>query len=125
MDAHGIEALLAWAENHPAASIHTRAARVRSGLAELTERRAAEDAQREAEERVAKAKAELEAAQARLREVKTGGRTAPNGKDATLLANVPATTPDAIGRRSKEHLAAIREWARANGHHVADRGTPA
>ncbi|MEU7365516.1 hypothetical protein [Streptomyces hygroscopicus] len=71
-----IESLLPWAENHSAASIRNRAARVRSGLSELTERRATDTAQREAEEGVAKAKAELEAAQAKLREVKTGGRAA-------------------------------------------------
>ncbi|MBI0320386.1 hypothetical protein JBF12_47075, partial [Streptomyces javensis] len=70
----GIEALLTWAENHTAASIRNRAARVRSDLTELTERHATDAAQRDAEERVAKAKAELEAAQAKLREVKTSGR---------------------------------------------------
>ncbi|MGX1127825.1 hypothetical protein RKD49_007943 [Streptomyces glaucescens] len=103
MDADGIEALLAWAENHPAASIRNRAARVRSDLTELTERRTADVAQRAAEERVAKARAELEAAQAQLRQVKSGGRAATR----------------------KEQLAAIRTWARAHGHQVADRGTPA
>jgi hypothetical protein len=69
-DTDGIDALLAWAESHPAASIRNRAARVRSDLTELTERRAADAAQQEAEQRVAKAKAELEAAQAQLRAVK-------------------------------------------------------
>jgi Lsr2. len=29
------------------------------------------------------------------------------------------------GKRSSEELAAIRTWARANGHQVADRGNPA
>jgi hypothetical protein len=121
MDADGIEALLAWAENHIAASIRNRAARVRADLTELTERRAADAAQREAEERVAKAKAELEAAQVQLREVKAGGRTATAVQDATPLAPAPAAT----GKRSKKELAAIRTWARANGHQVADRGNPA
>ncbi|WP_229376976.1 hypothetical protein [Streptomyces spirodelae] len=46
MDADGIEALLAWAEHHPAASIRNRAARVRSDLTELTERRATDAAHR-------------------------------------------------------------------------------
>ncbi|MGV9503608.1 Lsr2 family DNA-binding protein [Streptomyces sp. NPDC003642] len=116
----GIEALLAWAENHPAASIRNRAARVRAGLTELSERRAADIAQQEAEQRVAKAKAELEAAQAQLRKVKGGGRTATAEQDATPLAPAAQT-----GKRSKDERAAIRTWARANGYQVADRGTPA
>ncbi|MFH9090475.1 histone-like nucleoid-structuring protein Lsr2 [Streptomyces sp. NPDC017673] len=124
MDGDGIEALLAWAESHPAAGIRNRAARVRSDLAELTERRATDAAQRQAEERVAKAKAELEAAQAQLRAVKAGGHTAAAAQDATPLAPAPAPA-GRTGKRSKEELAAIRSWARANGHQVADRGTPA
>ncbi|WP_413804216.1 histone-like nucleoid-structuring protein Lsr2 [Streptomyces sp. OE57] len=115
----GIEALLTWAENHTAASIRNRAARVRSDLTELTERHATDAAQRDAEERVAKAKAELEAAQAKLREVKTSGRA------TTPLSPTPASASGPTGRRSKEELAAIRTWARVNGYQVADRGTPA
>ncbi|MET8724091.1 Lsr2 family DNA-binding protein [Streptomyces misionensis] len=117
-DTDGIEALLAWAEHHHAASIRNRAARVRSDLTELTERRTADAAQRAAEERVAKAKAELEAAQAQLRAVKAGGHAATH----LVAAPAPAGQP---GKRSKEELAAIRAWARANGHQVADRGNPA
>ncbi|MEV6131933.1 histone-like nucleoid-structuring protein Lsr2 [Streptomyces violaceusniger] len=117
--ADGIEALLTWAENHSAASIRNRAARVRSDLSELTERHATDAAQREAEERVAKAKAELESAQAQLREVKTGRRA------TTPLSPTAAPASVSTGRRSKEELAAIRTWARANGYQVADRGTPA
>ncbi|GAA2767527.1 hypothetical protein GCM10010103_65690 [Streptomyces paradoxus] len=119
----GIEALLSWAENHPAASIRNRAARARSDLTELTERRAADAAQREAEERVAKAAAELEAARAQLRAMKAGGRAATAVQDATPLT--PATAPAATRKRSKEELAAIRTWARANGYQVADKGNPA
>ncbi len=127
VDTDGIEALLSWAESHPAASIRNRAARVRSDLTELTERRATDAAQREAEERVANAKAELEAAQAQLRAVKAGGHTATAVQDATPLAPAPAPAPaaTATGQRSKEELAAIRTWARANGHQVADKGNPA
>lgn len=120
-DADQIEALLAWAENHGTASIRNRAARVRSDLTELTDRRATDAAQREAEERVAAAKAELEAAQAQLRKVKAGGRA--DTEDQTPAPVAPALVP--TGRRSSEELAAIRTWARANGHQVADRGTPA
>ncbi|MFF7189624.1 hypothetical protein ACFZAR_31325 [Streptomyces sp. NPDC008222] len=121
-DTDGIEALLSWAENHPTASIRNRATRVRSDLTELTERRATDAAQREAEERVAKAKAELEAAQAQLRTAKAGGRPATEVQDVTALSCAPAATQP--GKRSKEELAAIRTWARAKGHQVADRGTP-
>ncbi|MFE9445674.1 hypothetical protein ACFYO2_43635 [Streptomyces sp. NPDC006602] len=60
VDSDGIEALLSWAKEHPAAVIRNKAARIRSDLYELTARRETDDAQREAEERVAKLKAELE-----------------------------------------------------------------
>ncbi|MER5509354.1 hypothetical protein ABT052_29055 [Streptomyces sp. NPDC002766] len=122
MDAEGIEALLAWAENHQAASVRNRAVRVRSDLTELTERRTADAAQRAAEEWVAKARAELEAAQAQLRQVKSGGRAAT--EDQANTAAVVAA-PESNGKRSKDELAAIWTWARAHGHQVADRGTPA
>ncbi|MGW0497474.1 Lsr2 family DNA-binding protein [Streptomyces sp. NPDC003007] len=116
VDSDGIEALLSWAKNHPAAVIRNKAARIRSDLYELTARRDSDDAQREAEERVAKLKAELEKAQETLRTVKAGGRpTAP------AAAPAPATGT----KRSKEQLAVIRTWARANGHQVADTGNPA
>ncbi|MES5824858.1 hypothetical protein [Streptomyces sp. RG80] len=125
VDTDGIEALLSWAESHPAASIRNRATRVRSDLAELTERRATDAAQRAAEERVAKAKAELEAAQAQLRAVKAGGPTAAAAGDAEPLTSASPPAATLTGKRSKEELAAIREWARANGHQVAGTGTPA
>ncbi|MFH8939638.1 Lsr2 family DNA-binding protein [Streptomyces griseosporeus] len=124
-DTAGIEDLLSWAENHRAASIRNRAARVRADLTELTERRAADAAQRKAEERVAKTKAELEAAQAQLRAVKAGGRSAPALQEATTPPSSAPSLAAETGKRSKEHLAAIRTWARANGYQVADRGTPA
>ncbi|MEU2564865.1 histone-like nucleoid-structuring protein Lsr2 [Streptomyces longispororuber] len=123
-DSDGIEALLAWAENHPAASIRHKAARVRSVLTQLAGRRAADAAQREAEKRVAAAKAELDAAQAQLRTVKAGGHATTAAQDAPASAPAPAPAAQA-GKRSKEELAAIRAWARAHGHRVADRGTPA
>lgn len=31
-------------------------------------------------------------------------------------------TPDGTGRRSREQLAAVRDWARKHGHPVSDRG---
>ncbi|MEU5583014.1 histone-like nucleoid-structuring protein Lsr2 [Streptomyces huasconensis] len=114
----GIEALLGWAENHPAASIRTRAARVRAALTELSERRCADQAQREAEKRVARAKAELEAAQAQLRQVKAGGHTTATSSSS------PAPAASDARKRTSQELAAIRTWARAHGHQVAGRGNP-
>ncbi|MET8820505.1 Lsr2 family DNA-binding protein [Streptomyces rochei] len=122
VDADTTEALLSWAEDHPAATIRKRAARVRSDLTELAERRATDAAQQEAQQRVAKAKAELEAAQAQLRTLKTGGRTTAQGQDPTPLT---AARSGQTSKRSKEELAAVRTWARTNGYQVADRGTPA
>jgi hypothetical protein len=93
MNADQIEALLVWAENHSAATIRNRAARVRSDLTELTDRRTA-----------------------------TEDQTASEDQTTT---GVVAAAPEPPGKRSKEQLAAIRTWARAHGHQVADRGTPA
>ncbi|MFD0008464.1 hypothetical protein ACFVJ4_39665 [Streptomyces sp. NPDC127178] len=120
-NADQIEALLAWAENHSAATIRNRATRVRGDLTELTERRASDAAQSAAEDRVTKAGAELEATQAQLRQVRAGGRGTTENPATTPLARgqVPG------GKRSSEELAAIRTWARAYGHQVADRGNPA
>ncbi|MFJ9634857.1 hypothetical protein ACIRU8_44925 [Streptomyces sp. NPDC101175] len=119
-DSDQIEALLAWAENHPAATIRNRAARVRSDLTELTDRRSADTAQRAAEQRVANARAELEAAQAQLRQVKSGGGSRAGTEDQAISAVSAVPAPN--GKRSKEQLAAIRTWARANGHQVAGAG---
>ncbi|MFE6288194.1 histone-like nucleoid-structuring protein Lsr2 [Streptomyces sp. NPDC057877] len=116
-----VEQLLAWAEAHPVASIRNKAARVRGDLAELTARHTIDDAQRKAEERVATLKAELDKAQDELRAIKTGTLPSPT---ATAVA-VPAPTPIRSGLgsgRTKEELADIRTWARANGHKVADAG---
>ncbi len=116
--ADSVEQLLAWAEAHPAASIRNKAARVRGDLSELTARRATEDAQREAEERVAKLKAELEKAQEDLRAVKAGTHPTP----ATATA-APTPIRSGLGSgRTREELARIRAWARENGHPVADAG---
>ncbi|MFE9360321.1 histone-like nucleoid-structuring protein Lsr2 [Streptomyces olivaceoviridis] len=110
-----VEQLLAWAEAHPTAGIRNKAARVRGDLAELTARRAADDAQREAEERVARLTAELEKAKEDLRAVRAGTHPAP--------ATAPTPIRSGLGSgRTREELAAIRTWARANGHQVADAG---
>ncbi|MFI9080942.1 histone-like nucleoid-structuring protein Lsr2 [Streptomyces sioyaensis] len=113
-----VEQLLAWAEAHPTAGIRNKAARVRGDLTDLTDRRASDDAQREAEERVAKLRAELERAQEQLRTVKAGTRQATTTATA---APTPIRTRLGSGR-TKEELALIRAWARENGHKVADAG---
>jgi hypothetical protein len=113
-----VEQLLAWAEAHPVAGIRNKAARVRGDLAELTARRAADDAQREAEERVAKLTAQLEKAKEQLRAVKAGAHPA-----SVPAAVAPTQIRVGLGSgRTRTELAAIRTWARANGHQVADAG---
>lgn len=47
--------------------------------------------------------------------MKAGGRPA-----ALVTASAPTGT-----KRSQDQLAAIRTWARAHGHQVADAGNPA
>ncbi|MGC9478993.1 Lsr2 family DNA-binding protein [Streptomyces sp. WG4] len=112
-----IQELLDWAAAHPAASVRSRAARITADLSELTDRRDSEAAQREAEAKVAKARAELEKAQEELRAAKAGTRT------TTAAATAPTPIRSGLGSgRTREELAAIRTWARANGHQVADAG---
>ncbi|MGW2331648.1 Lsr2 family DNA-binding protein [Streptomyces sp. NPDC001700] len=114
-----VEQLLAWAEAHPTAGIRNKAVRVRGDLAELTTRRATDDAQREAEERVVKLKAKLEKAQEDLRALKNSvARPA-----STSATSAPTPIRPGLGSgRTREELTAIRTWARANGHQVADAG---
>lgn len=112
-----VRELLAWAATHPAASVRSRAARITAALTDLSERRQSEAAQREAEEKVAKARADLEKAQEELRTVKASTRTTT----ATATAPTPVRKGPGSGR-TREELAAIRTWARANGHQVADAG---
>ncbi|MFE4874764.1 histone-like nucleoid-structuring protein Lsr2 [Streptomyces sp. NPDC056682] len=113
---NAVQKLLDWAAAHPAAGVRSRAARITADRSELSERRDSEAAQREAEAKVAKAKADLEKAQEELRTVKAGTRT-------TTAAAAPTPIRAGLGSgRSREELAAIRTWARANGHQVADAG---
>ncbi|MFC9916223.1 histone-like nucleoid-structuring protein Lsr2 [Streptomyces sp. NPDC127197] len=110
----GIEALLVWGEQHTAKGVQALAAKARTVLAELASRRDTEHAVTEAEGRVSRLERELARAKEELRQAKTG-------KPAATTTATPAVN----GKLSKEQLAAIRTWARANGHQVADRGTPA
>ncbi|MBP5904629.1 Lsr2 family DNA-binding protein [Streptomyces scabiei] len=118
-----VEQLLAWAEAHPTAGIRDMAARVRGDLAELTARRVTDDAQHKAEQRVAQLTAELEKAQEELQALKAGALPAtPDPAPATATA-APTPIRSGLGSgRTKEELAAIRTWARANGYTVADKG---
>ncbi|MFE7675832.1 histone-like nucleoid-structuring protein Lsr2 [Streptomyces albidoflavus] len=114
---NALQELIGWAAAHPTASVRTRAARITADLSELSERRDSEAAQREAEQKVAKAKAELEKAQEELRTVKAGTRT------TTTAATAPTPIRAGLGSgRTREELAAVRTWARENGHQVADTG---
>ncbi|MFF5638269.1 histone-like nucleoid-structuring protein Lsr2 [Streptomyces sp. NPDC012825] len=114
-----LQGLIEWAAAHPAASVRKSAARITTALTELSERRESEAAQREAEERVAKAKAVLAQAEQDLKAVKTGTRTTAT----TAVAPTPIRT-GTNATYSRDELAAIRTWARAHGHPVADRGLP-
>ncbi|MBB1244798.1 Lsr2 family protein [Streptomyces durbertensis] len=116
---NALQELIDWATAHPTASVRSRAARITSDLSELSERRDSEAAQREAEAeaKVAKARAELEKAQEELRTVKAGTRT------TTAAATAPTPIRAGLGSgRTREELAAVRTWARANDHQVADAG---
>ncbi|MFE2823475.1 histone-like nucleoid-structuring protein Lsr2 [Streptomyces sp. NPDC059271] len=111
--ADAIDELLGWAEAHPTATIRNKAARVRGDLAELTDRRSSDDAQRKAEERVARLRAELEQAQEQLRAAKASPRPAA----------VATPIRSGLGSgRTRQELALVRAWARENGHQVADAG---
>ncbi|MFJ3505041.1 hypothetical protein [Streptomyces sp. NPDC090135] len=111
-----LQDLIEWAAAHPATSARKRAARITAALTGLSERRESEAAQREAEEKAAKARAVLAQAEQDLKTVKTGTRTT-----ATVVV---APTPIRTSTYSRDELAAIRTWARAHGHPVADRGLP-
>ncbi|MFK0112536.1 hypothetical protein [Streptomyces sp. NPDC091217] len=110
----GIEALLAWGEQHTAKGVQALAAKARTALAELAGRRATEQAVTDAEGRVERLERELARAREQLRVAKTG-KPAP----------VADATPASNGRFSKTQLDAIRTWARANGYTVSNLGNPA
>jgi hypothetical protein len=85
-------------------------------LADLTRRLATEQATAEAEDRIAKLRADLRAEEERLRQLKAGGPR------AAAVIEAPTPIRPVSGKRSREELAAIRTWARANGHQVAAAG---
>jgi hypothetical protein len=108
--------LLPWAEQHPLASVRSKAARIRQDLADLNQRLATEQATAEAEARIAALRADLKAEEERLRQLKAGGPR------AAAVIEAPTPIRPAGGKRSREEFAAIRTWARENGHQVATTG---
>lgn len=108
--------LLPWAEQHPLASVRGKAARIQQDLADLTQRLATEQATAEAEDRIAQLRADLKAEEERLRQLKAGGPR------AAAVIETPTPIRPAGAKRSREELAAIRTWARANGHQVGTAG---
>jgi len=107
-----IEALLTWGEQHDTKGVQALAARARTAMAELAQRRDTEHAVADAEARVDKLESALARAREALRHARNGKPTAP----------APAAPAPIAKRRTKEELAVIRTWARDNGHQVADRG---
>lgn len=102
---------LVWGEQHDTKKARALAARARRALTELVQLRHGERAVAQAREEVAGLKKQLADAEAKLRTARTGRTTAP------------ATAAATDGAGSKEERAAIRAWARAQGHGVADRSS--
>ncbi len=115
---HAIEALLAWGEQHPARGVQALAARARTALDELAQRRETEQAVAAAESEVEQLKRQLAAAEAKLRQAKTGKTTS---QAAPTAPAAPTAAPTAL-TPNKSERDRIRAWARANGYQVADRG---
>jgi len=108
--------LLPWAEQHSLASVRTKAARIRQDLADLNQRLATEQATADAEARIVQLRADLKAEEERLRQLKAGGPR------AAAVIEAPTPIRPTTGKRSREELAAIRAWARENGHRVGVAG---
>ena len=107
--------LLAWAEREGPARARTVATRVRAHLAELGDLHDKHAAAEQARRAIATLEKQLSDAKAALRRITSGASTpttaspAPTGALATQAAE-------------KAQRDRIREWARANGHEVAERG---
>ncbi|MFI2241140.1 Lsr2 family DNA-binding protein [Streptomyces chrestomyceticus] len=114
-----LDALLAWGEQHDAKAVQALAARARTALADLAQRRTTEQAVAAAQAKVGRLETELARARQALRQAKSGKPAAPDTEKAG--ASPPAASSR---RRPAEDLAAIRTWARAAGYRVADRGLP-
>ncbi|TVL88460.1 histone-like nucleoid-structuring protein Lsr2 [Streptomyces sp. SAJ15] len=108
------EALLVWGEKHASARIQGKASKARALLAELVSLRTNERAVAAKEKEITLLRDRLAQAEKELRQVRAGRIT-------STVSPVPAAQ-GALPTRSKEDRAAIRAWARANGHEVADTG---
>lgn len=97
-------AILAWGEKHPTKAVRAAAARITTGLADLTERRQSEAVVAAAEAELAALRKQLAEAEEKVRRARGTGQTA-TGQPAT-----------------KQEREQIRTWANANGHQVAPRG---
>lgn len=109
-----VGALLAWAEQSGTTRALTLAARVREGIAELRALAENHEARIAAQADVDRLSAELEAAKAKLRDFSGRSRSAPAGA---------APASDHEDALTAEGRAAIRTWARENGHVVHERGS--
>jgi len=105
--------LLAWAEKEGNTRASKLAARVRAQLAELGALHERNAQTAELRRFIAVLEKQAADAKAELRRITSG--TAPAPSDSSLPA-------PAAPEQEKEERARIREWARANGHQVADRG---
>jgi len=111
-----IAVLLAWAKSSGNTRAMTLAARVREHLEELRNIRNRDEERTAAQAEVERLAAELEAAKARLKQA--GGKTsAPSAPNASQRPHGAVPSPD-----RKAHLAAVRTWAREQGHEVSDLG---
>jgi hypothetical protein len=107
-DLDDIEDLLAWAEEHGPSRATTLAARVRVAVEELR------GIARNFEE-IAEAKRRVDELQAQLSAARESLRLASGSKAKASGAKAPSADK-ACSRQT-------REWAQANGHQVADRGS--
>ncbi|WP_037904974.1 Lsr2 family DNA-binding protein [Actinacidiphila yeochonensis] len=113
-DVADVDLLLMWAQQHPLASVRATAGRIRQDLADLNQRRVNEQVATKVEARIAELRAELKAEEDRLRQLKVGvPRAAGAIETPTPIRPQPARRSD---------LAAIRTWARENGHQVGVAG---
>lgn len=108
--------LLAWAEKEGPARARALAAKVRAGLADLTQlhdQHAATDVLRKT---IAVLERQLAAAKDELRQ-KTGSKS-----KVRPAAEMPSQETQTADPESKEGRLLIREWAREQGYPVAERG---
>ncbi|MBC3844604.1 hypothetical protein GXW82_43825 [Streptacidiphilus sp. 4-A2] len=106
------EELLTWGEAHESAAIKALAARTRSGLVDLAQRRGSERAAEQAAAEVEQLEKQLAAAKARLRQARTGRIPAPATPVAAPVAVPTPIRVETSAGLPREQLAQIRTWAR-------------